>query len=243
MSYITGNYKRVLIKISGEMFSKKLSTSKEPCNIISMLAIAEKIQNVINLGIGVSIVVGGGNIVRGSVFSNCNNIIRETADSAGMLATVINGLLLNDVLQSVGIDSVVVSNIYFPFDIHKANISSILKYIDEKKVIIFVGGTGISYFSTDTAAVTNAILSRCDIILKATKTDGIYNQDPKKYPNAKHISQISYTDARNLGIDIMESAAFALAQKNNISILVFSMDEPDCFARAIHKKIKHSLVS
>ena len=233
-------YNRVLLKISGETLS---GNSNNVFEISSALAVAQDIKNVLDAKIDVSIVVGGGNIVRGRSFLNSEHIMRETADSVGMLSTVINGLLLKNVLSSIGLDAVVVSYLNLPFGIQSANHDAILKYIDEKKIIIFVGGLGIPYFSTDTSATINAILSKCDIILKATKTDGIYDKDPKKYKNSQHIAKITYDEAISANIHIMDQAAFAMAKEHKLPILVFSMHEKNCFFKALNGDIKHSLVS
>jgi len=234
-------YNRILIKISGETISG--SREDGAFDLDAVLAICKNIKNVIDAGISVSIVVGGGNIIRGRAFSNSKEIRKETADSMGMLSTTINGLLLKDIFKSIGINSVLVSNIKLPFNIESADHSNVSKLIEKNKVIIFVAGTGLPYFSTDTASIISALVSRSDVVLKATKTDGIYDKDPEKYPEAKHIEEINYDEALNANIQIMDQTAFALAKANNLPILVFSIKEDNCFIRALKGEIKHSVVS
>ena len=230
-------------------------------------SICQNIKNLLDLGIGVSIVVGGGNIVRGKDFYRnevCQNqaescpikvlgedlpqrgrfcgSIKETADSMGMLSTVINGLLLRDVFGSIGIDAAIVSHLELPFNIESANCFNVSRLINENKVLIFVAGMGLPYFSTDTASIVNGLLARSDLVLKATKTDGVYDKDPEKYKYAKYIKEISYEDVLNQNIQVMDQAAFALAKANNLPILIFSIRENDCFVKAISGEIKHSRV-
>lgn len=191
------------------------------------------------MGIGVSVVVGGGNIVRGR---SCMGIDREDADSMGMLATTINGIALHAYLTKIGIDSVLMSNLQLPFGIENSNFRQIQQNIIYGKTLIFVGGAGQPYFSTDTISVINAITTRADIMLKATKTDGIYDKDPKQFEDAKHIPELTHKKALELGVKIMDQTAFAIAMENNIPIMVFSISENNCFVRAIQGDIKHSIV-
>ena len=231
--------KRVLIKISGEMISGS-NGSKFDFDAISKLC--HNIKNVVDSNIDVSLVVGGGNVIRGRDFQDSNIIKQETADSVGMLSTVINGILLRDALRGIGINSELVSGLRLPFDILRNDPFNISKLTDEKKVIIFVGGTGLPYFSTDTVSVIAAFMSNCDAILKATKTDGVYDKDPYKFNDAVHISNLTYKDAIGKGLEVMDKTAFALASQRNIPIYVFSAKEDNCFVRVIKSEIKHSVV-
>ena len=233
-------YNRVSIKISGET----MSGSKDGCtfDLDPVMVIGKSIKNVVDSGIGVSIVVGGGNIIRGRAFTNSKEIQKETADSMGMLATVINGMLLRDVLKTIGINSVLVSNLSLPFNVESADLTNISRLNDENKVVIFVGGTGLPYFSTDTASVISALISRADVLLKATKTDGVYDRDPEKHPEAKHIAKLTYDEAICKNIQIMDQTAFMLAKTNKLPMIIFSIKEENCFLRAINGEIKHSIV-
>ena len=232
---------RVLIKISGETLSG--SKAESVFDSDSVLAICKNIKNVIDSGIGVSIVVGGGNILRGRAFSSETIVQREAADSMGMLATAINGLMLKGAFESIGIDSTVVSNLQLPFSIESSNTYNIDQLVNQNKIVIFVGGTGVPYFSTDTAAVINALISKSDMLLKATKTDGVYNKDPEKYEDACFIPHITYDEALKQNIQIMDQTAFALAKSQELPITIFSIKEENCFLRAIKGEIKHSVVS
>jgi uridylate kinase len=225
-----GNIKRVLIKISGESLSSDFINVSRICN---------DVKNLIDEEVAVSIVIGGGNIVRGR---SLNKFQRETVDSMGMLATSINGLALQDEFRKIGVNSVILSQINLPFGIENSNPINIQKHIENNTVIIFVGGAGISYFSTDTIAVINAIITRSDVLLKATKTDGIYDRDPEKFPEATHIERISHVEAIEKNLQIMDHTAFSIAMEHNLPIIVFSINEPNCFVRGINGNIKRSLV-
>ncbi|MDR2074609.1 MAG: hypothetical protein LBP31_00070 [Holosporales bacterium] len=225
-----GPIKRVLIKISGESLALDFLNANRVCN---------NVKNLLKEGIAVSIVIGGGNIVRGR---SLNKFQRETVDSMGMLATAINGLALQDEFRKIGVDSVVLSQITLPFGIENSNPFNIQKHIENNTVIIFVGGAGISYFSTDTIAVINAIITRSDVLLKATKTDGIYDKDPAKFPEATHIKQISHSEAIEKNLQIMDHAAFSIAMEHNLPIVIFSVNEENCFVNGINGTIKRSLV-
>ncbi len=230
-------FKRVLIKISGELFSLN-GSNNEPIN-----QICTNILNVISSGIDVSIVVGGGNIIRGNRFQNNNSIRRETADSIGMLATVMNGIILRDNLLNRGVDCAIVSALDLPFNIRKLNSFVIEELISQHRTIIIVGGLGVPYFSTDTVSVVGATLSRCDAILKASNTDGIYDKDPHKHADAVFLEKITYEFAIQHNLQVMDETAFLLARNLNKPIYVFSSTEPNCFIRAINNEIKCSIVS
>jgi uridylate kinase len=192
-------------------------------------------------GIGVSIVVGGGNVIRGRNLRNHEVIRQETADSMGMLATTINGVLLREILSCIGVESELVSNLRLPFDIGPSDSFTISKILAQGKVVIFVGGTGLPYFTTDTLAVVGAFLSDCDLILKATTTDGIYDKDPRYHTDARHIPEITYREALEKNLGIMDGTAFSLAAQRNIPVYVFSIMEPNCFLSAINRRIKMSI--
>ncbi len=228
--------KRVLIKLSGE----SLSDSGCAFNPAKIERICRDIKNVLDKQISVSIVIGGGNIIRGR---NTHEFSRETADSMGMLATVINSLALRECFQKIKVDSVILSPFPLSFGIEPSHFNNIQQYINAQKLLIFAGGTGIPYFSTDTISVINAIMTKSDVILKATKPDGIYDKDPEKCSNAQHIQNISHKDVVNLDIGVMDKTAFSLAAEYKIPIMVFSINETNCFTKAIEGTIKHSLIS
>lgn len=229
------NFKRVLIKISGELFLNNTSNELE--------TVCDNIINLFSASIDVSLVVGGGNIMRGRDSNYKNQIRRETADSIGMLATVINGVVLRDILHKRGVDCILVSALDLPFNIQKINPFILDELASNHKTIIIVGGLGFPYFSTDTVSVVGAELSHCDAILKATNTDGVYDKDPHKYPDATFLDKVTYDFAIQHNLKVMDETAFLLARNLNKPIYVFSSSESNCFIKAIKGKIKCSIVS
>lgn len=236
----TSGLRRILIKVSGEFF---LSNNNEKFDNFKLNKLCNDIKNILNEGINISLVIGGGNIIRGRDFTDNKLISRETADSIGMLSTVINGIIVRDILKNNNIDVEIVSLLDLPFDIKKLNPFTVNELTEKNKLIIFVGGLGLPYFSTDTISVVGALLSHCNLILKATNTDGIYDKDPNLYPDAKHLDSITYDYALQNHLQIMDNTAFSLAKQFNIPIYIFSLFENNCFIRALNKNIKISTVS
>ncbi|MDR0640611.1 MAG: hypothetical protein LBF65_02715 [Holosporales bacterium] len=232
-------YKRVLVKISGEaMFGA--NGSGFDLNAVSDTC--QNIKSVIDAGIGVSLVVGGGNVIRGRDWADNKNVRQEAVDAMGMLSTVVNGILLREVLRSEGITARLVSNLNLPFDVANSNLFALEKMIRKGVVIIFVGGIGIPYFSTDTVAVIGALLSSCDVILKATQTDGIYDKDPRIHEDAVHIRELTYAEAIAQKLAFMDETAISMASVKGIPIYVFSKREPNCLLKALNHEIKLSVV-
>jgi uridylate kinase len=211
-------FKRVLLKLSGEVLQSKASgLSIDPDVLIGF---ARQIKTVRRMGVEIAIVVGGGNIFRGHV-GESRGIDRNTGDYMGMLATVINALALQDALEKEGIDTRVQTAIEMrqvaePFIRRRA-----MRHLSKGRVVIFGGGTGNPYFSTDTAAALRASEMDADALLKATKVDGVYTADPVKNPRARRFKQISYQDAISKQLKVMDAAAFALCMENSIPIIVF----------------------
>lgn len=220
-----------------------MNNNNEKFNNIRLQKLCNDIKNVLNNGINISLVIGGGNIIRGRDFNNNDLIKRETADSIGMLSTVMNGIIVRDVLKNNTIDTEIVSLLDLPFNIKKLNPFTIDNLIEKNKLIIFVGGLGLPYFSTDTISVVGASLSHCNAILKATKTDGIYNKDPNIYPDAVHLDNITYDYAIQNNLQIMDDTAFSLAKQLNLPIYIFSLFEDNCFINALNKSIRISIVN
>ena len=222
-------YRRVLLKLSGE------ALGGEGGNSICAEAIhdvARQIQQVRALGVEVVIVVGGGNIFRGLQGSE-RGIDRATGDYMGMLATVINALALQDALEKLGVPTRVQSAISMaqvaePFIRRRA-----VRHLEKGRVVIFGGGTGNPYFSTDTAAALRANEMGADVILKATKVDGVYDADPKKNPAARRYTQVSYQEALFKQLKVMDSTAFSLCQDNKMPIIVFDLFAPDNLVRVV----------
>ncbi len=233
------NFRRVLIKISGELFS----SGNNGFHNDRLNDVCNNIINVISSGIDVSLVVGGGNIIRGREFQDGGIIKRETADSIGMLATVINGIMLREMLLARNVDCAIASALDLPFDIKKLNPFVVDRLVNEHKTIIIVGGLGLPYFSTDTISVVGASLSHCDAILKATNTDGVYDMDPNKYDDAQHLDWLTYDFAIEHNLQVMDETAFLLARNLKKPIYVFSAFEKNCFIRAINGEIRRSIVS
>jgi uridylate kinase len=223
-------YKRVVIKLSGEALREP--GAKENISPQIVRDIASSVKAVWSLGVQTSVVIGGGNIWRGLSASH-RGMDRTTADYMGMLATVINGLALKSGLEEVGVETRVqtaidMRNVAEPFILGRA-----IRHLEIGRVVIFVAGTGNPYFSTDTTAALRASEIRADVILKATKVDGIYDSDPKKNPAAKRYDRLSFNDALTQRLQVMDSTAFSLCMDNKIPIIVFDMSRPENFTDAV----------
>jgi uridylate kinase len=216
---MTQKYKRVLLKLSGEslMRPQKFGVSHEGCQ-----EIAQAIKDMRNGGLEVGIVIGGGNIFRGVDLKSIG-MERTPADHIGMLATLINGISLQQALKSIQCDSLVMSALDCPRVAEPYNWQKAMEALASGKVVIFVGGTGNPYFTTDTSAALRASEIYADILLKATKVDGIYNKDPLKYPDAVKYDVINYSQVLAEKLEVMDATSIALCMSNKIPILVFNM--------------------
>ena len=215
----TARYQRILIKLSGEALGGESGVGINPDAVQSM---ALQIQEVRDLGVQVVIVIGGGNIFRGLSGSE-RGIERATGDYMGMLATVINSLALQDALEKLGVatrvqTAITMHQVAEPFIRRRAE-----RHLEKGRVVIFGAGTGNPYFSTDTAAALRANEIGAEVILKATKVDGIYDSDPKKNPKAKRYDQISYLEALQKQLKVMDSTAFSMCMDNKMPIIVFDL--------------------
>mgnify|MGYP000367217851 CR=1 FL=1 len=213
-------HKRILLKLSGEALMGDDSFGINRATIVRMV---EEIADVTRLGVQVAVVIGGGNIFRGDDF-NMNGVARSSADQIGMLATLMNGIALRQALESLGSTACLMTALECPrvaetYHWHKA-----MQYLSESKILIFVGGTGNPYFTTDTAAALRAKEIGAEILLKATKVDGIYNKDPNKFDDAVKYTQLSYEEALSQKLKIMDATAFALCMSESIPIFVFNME-------------------
>lgn len=212
-------YRRVLLKLSGEALAGEHKTGVDPETVA---AICAEIGSVLALGIQMALVIGGGNIFRG-LSGSASGMDRASADYMGMLATVMNALAVQDMLEKQGYPTRVLSAISMkevcePFIRRRA-----LRHLDKGRVVICAGGTGNPYFTTDTAAALRGMELKCDAIIKATKVDGIYDKDPEKYKDAVKFDKITYEEALARHLGVMDSTAFALVQDNNIPIIVCRM--------------------
>ena len=223
-------YRRVVLKLSGEALRESGSKDAISPQIVNRLA--EQIKEVQALGVQVAVVVGGGNIWRGLAASH-RGMNRTTADYMGMLATVINGMALMSGLEDIGLTTRVqtaieMNNVAEPFILRRA-----LHHLEKGYVVIFVAGTGNPFFSTDTTAALRANEIGADAILKATKVDGIYDSDPVKNPDAKKFDHITYADALQRRLQVMDSTAFSLCMDNKMPIVVFNMGDSGNIKRAV----------
>jgi uridylate kinase len=223
-------YRRVVLKISGEALKDKNSNDSISPHIIG--GMAAEIKSVHEMGVEMAIVVGGGNIWRGLSASH-RGMNRTTADYMGMLATVINGMALMSSLEELGVvtrvqTAIEMQNLAEPFILRRA-----VNHLEHGRIVIFVAGTGNPFFSTDTTAALRANEIGADVILKATKVDGIYDSDPMKNPGAKKYERITYSEALAQRLQVMDSTAFSLCMDNRMPIVVFNMNEPDNIRRAI----------
>jgi uridylate kinase len=215
-------YRRILLKLSGEAIGGESGIGISPEAIQDM---AQQIREVRDLGVQVVVVVGGGNIFRGLPGSE-RGIERATGDYMGMLATVINALALQDALEKLGVATRVQSAISMAQVAEAFIRRRAVRHLEKGRVVIFGGGTGNPYFSTDTAAALRANEIGAEVILKATKVDGIYDSDPKKNPKAIRYSQITYLEALQKQLKVMDSTAFSLCMDNKMPIIVFELSRP-----------------
>ncbi len=212
-------YKNIMLKISGESLA---GSNDQGFDFDILNDLSNSIKKLQSKNLKISIVLGGGNFIRGSSFSN-GVVDRVTSDYMGMLGTVINSLALQSNLKKIGVESRVMTAISInkvaePYIKNKAS-----NHLDKNRVVIFASGTGNPFFSTDTAAVLRASEMKSDIILKGTKVDGIYDKDPNENPNAKKISIISYSDYLNKDIKVMDATAISLAKDRSLPIIIFSI--------------------
>jgi uridylate kinase len=222
-------YSRILLKLSGEALGGPTGLNISPEAVRNMAA---QIREVRDLGVQVVLVVGGGNIFRGLSGSK-RGIERATGDYMGMLATVINALALQDALEKIGVatrvqTAISMAQVAEPFIRRRA-----VRHLEKGRVVIFGGGTGNPYFSTDTAAALRANEIGAEVVLKATKVDGIYDSDPKENPKAKRYAQIRYAEALQKQLKVMDSTAFSLCMDNKMPIIVFDLFRPHNLKRVI----------
>ncbi len=234
-------YKRVVLKLSGEALRNDKTGESIDSTVLDRLA--AELKAVRSLGTQVAVVVGGGNIFRGLAGAQANGTDRTTGDNMGMLATVINGLALMDRLEKHGLDvrvmtAIPMDRIAEPFIQRRAT-----QHLERGRVVIFVAGTGNPYCTTDYASALRANEVGADIILKATKVDGIYDKDPVKHKDAKRYKKVSFAEAISKRLGVMDAEAFSLCEANRIPILVFSMNQKESVRSAIKGENIGTLVS
>jgi len=222
-------YKRILLKLSGETFLGKREYGIDPqfCQWL-----AREIIKAVKLDIQIAIVVGGGNIFRGTSAAE-HGLERTVGDYIGMLATIMNSLALQTALEKEGqqtrvLSAIEIKDVCEPYIRRRA-----IRHMEKGRVVIFAGGTGNPFFTTDSAAALRALETECEIILKATKVDGVYDKDPKKYPNAKKFDKLNFTEAiSNKEIEILDNSALSLCMDHKIPIMVFDINKEDNIKKA-----------
>lgn len=222
-------YQRVLLKISGEALMGEQSYGID-VNVAH--SVAEELKAVQELGVQVAVVVGGGNIFRG-VSKSAGNMDRSSADYIGMLATVMNAVVLQDALEKIDVDTRVLSAIDIPQLAESFIRRRAVRHLEKGRVVIFAAGTGNPYFTTDSAAALRALEIKADIILKATKVDGVYSADPMKVPTAERYHEITYQQVLERQLKVMDASAISLCMDNNLPIVVFNMREPGNIRRVV----------
>jgi uridylate kinase len=232
------NCKRVLLKVSGEAL---MGAKNFGHDINTLTAIAEDIKEVCELGIQVCIVVGGGNIYRGTE-ATLLGIDRSSGDYMGMLATIINALALQSVLEQNGIytrvqSAIPMNNVCEPFIRRRAK-----RHMEKDRVVIFAAGIGNPFFTTDSAAVLRAIEMDCDYLFKGTNVDGVFNTDPRKDPNATMYKEVTYTEVLKDNLKVMDMAAIAVARENNLPIKVFSIKQRGNFVKVLQDQGKFTVI-
>lgn len=232
-------YKRILLKLSGEAFAGKQGYG---INTSILKTIAQDVASAYRTGIQIGLVIGGGNIFRG-VAASADGMDRASSDYMGMLATMINALALQDALEKENIptrvqSAIAMAEIAEPYIRRRA-----IRHLEKNRVVIFGAGTGNPYFTTDTAASLRAMEINAEIIMKATKVDGIYDKDPVKHSDAKKFDKISYLDVLSRGLEVMDSTAISLCMDNKLPILTFDLMNPGNILRAIRGESIGTLVS
>jgi uridylate kinase len=215
------NYRRVIVKLSGEALS---GPEKFGIHQPTIDRFAADLVAAHRLGIALGVVVGGGNVLRGAQISE-DGLSRPTADAMGMLATVMNALVLVAAIERAGVEARAMSALIMPQVCETYERQSALRHLENDRIIVFAGGTGNPFFTTDTTAVLRAAEMECNAVLKATDVDGIYTADPKKDPKATRYERLAHQEALDRRLKIMDATAFALAQENRMPIIVFSIRE------------------
>ncbi len=231
-------YQRILLKLSGEAL---MGDDAFGINRTTMMRMSDEILEVTRLGVQLAIVIGGGNIFRG-VAPGAQGMDRATADYMGMLATIMNALALQDALKHRGIDARVQSALTLEQVVEPYIRPKALRYLEEGKVVIFAAGTGNPFFTTDTAAALRGAEIGAELVLKATRVDGVYSADPNKDPTATRYARISFDEAINRRLEIMDATAFALCRDQKLPIKVFSINKPGALSRVVRGDDEGTLV-
>jgi len=232
-------YRRVLMKLSGEALMGDREFGLDPTLVLD---IAREVKSVVDLGIQVCLVIGGGNIFRG-ISGAAEGMERATADYMGMLATIINSLAMQSALERVGVmtrvqSAISMQSVCEPYIRRRA-----IRHMEKGRVVIFAAGTGNPFFTTDTAAALRASEMNCDALLKATKVDGVYSADPKKVASATRYERLTYMDVLSQDLKVMDASAISLARENQIPILVFSLHKTGGFAEVVSGRGLYTIIT
>ncbi len=231
-------YKRVLLKLSGEGLS---GDDGSGINMSAVCKVAGEIAEINRLGVQVGVVVGGGNFFRGA--KNVSKVMdRSQADQIGMLATVMNAVALKSVLQNSGCKAEVFSGLSIPQMCENYNFNKAYKALNDECVVIFAGGTGNPYFTTDTGAVLRAVEMHCDIMLKSTQVDGVYDSDPRINPQAKRFDEISFAEVLQKQLNVLDMTAAAMARDNNMPVMIFKQSTDNSIIEAVCGKVKCTVI-
>ncbi len=232
-------FKRILLKISGEALMGELTCG---IDIHTVRTICDNIKHVYEQGYELCLVVGGGNIFRG-VSAAAEGMERASADYMGMLATVINALSVQNCLESIGVPTRVQSAIPMTTICEQYVRRRAVRHMEKNRIVIFAGGTGSPFFTTDTTAALRAIEMNCDAVFKGTQVDGVYSADPRTNPDATRFDSLSYKDVLSKDLKVMDASAVAMARDNKVPIVVFSIKEKDAFARVAAGEGKFTIIS
>jgi len=227
---MAARFKRVLLKVGGESMMGNRDYGIDPQ---AALDVANHIKDIYALNVEIAVVIGGGNIFRGMSGSK-NGIDRATADYMGMLATVMNGLALQDALEKVGVPTRLQSALQMPAVAENFIRRKAIRHMEKGRVVILGAGTGVPYVTTDTGSSLHALELKCDVLMKATKVNGVYDRDPAKFPDAKRYRTLTFKEAiENPHIDVMDTAAFAMSSENDMPVMVFKLFEGDNLKKAV----------
>lgn len=235
---MTPKFKRILLKLSGEGLAGENKTGIDTDVVRSLVA---QIARITALGVEVCVVVGGGNFFRGAKNATAD-MDRSVADQVGMLATVMNALALKAALLKSGVSAEIYSGFAVPQACETYRFEKAWHDLTHGKVIIFAGGTGSPYFTTDTGAALRAVEMHCDVLMKATQVDGVYSADPRTDPTAERYEKISYTDVLAKHLNVMDMAAISTAADNNLPIMIFALKESASLVRAVCGEIKNTII-
>ncbi len=236
---MVGKNKRILLKLSGEILKSKTDIF-DPTLLNTLVS---QLMNLLKEEVEIGIVVGGGNIFRGGRDSFASHIDRTIADDIGMLATGLNALALKAYFQKHDLPTAVYGAFEIQGKISQFSLEAVLKDLTQKRIVIFCGGTGLPFFSTDSAAAVRAAEIKADILLKATNVDGVYEKDPKKYANAKRFDRLTFAETLSLHIKVMDTMAFAFCMETNTPIFVFNFSEKDSLLHAVRGTGHGTLIS